>query len=493
MSAINRLTSYIEALRPILYIPTFDFYSFDNIISKISENEDIYEYNEGLGYVNFKTKKQESDYSLEQFLKLFQTQQKKPVYLVLKDIHKQLEDTKIISLLKTMAFRTMYEENYNITIFIVSTRLVISVELEKLITIYDTPLPNENKIIEIVDDFAVSMGIEIEESLERELALYFKGFGEFEIIQILNLAYQRSGAIKDSDIEFILEEKKQIIKKSGMVEILDFKENVDDIGGLENLKEWLRNKAKIFNQLEKAIEFGVDIPKGIMIVGMPGCGKSLTAKATAKLFNVPLLRLDVGKLLGKYVGESEDNMRRAISITEAVAPCILWIDEIEKAFAGVGGANGNEVTTRLFGYFLTWMQEKNSSVFVVATSNDISNLPAEFLRKGRFDEIFFVDLPNDDERKNIFELHLKKRGKWNKDIDSIKLIKESKEYSGADIEAVIKDCIEKSFIINKSKIETEDLLNVIKTTKPMAISLKDKIEKLRETLAKLDVKNASRK
>jgi SpoVK/Ycf46/Vps4 family AAA+-type ATPase len=233
------------------------------------------------------------------------------------------------------------------------------------------------------------MGIEIEESLERELALYFKGFGEFEIIQILNLAYQRSGAIKDSDIEFILEEKKQIIKKSGMVEILDFKENVDDIGGLENLKEWLRNKAKIFNQLEKAIEFGVDIPKGIMIVGMPGCGKSLTAKATAKLFNVPLLRLDVGKLLGKYVGESEDNMRRAISITEAVAPCILWIDEIEKAFAGVGGANGNEVTTRLFGYFLTWMQEKNSSVFVVATSNDISNLPAEFLRKGRVQIYFF--------------------------------------------------------------------------------------------------------
>ena len=190
------------------------------------------------------------------------------------------------------------------------------------------------------------MGIEIEESLERELALYFKGFGEFEIIQILNLAYQRSGAIKDSDIEFILEEKKQIIKKSGMVEILDFKENVDDIGGLENLKEWLRNKAKIFNQLEKAIEFGVDIPKGIMIVGMPGCGKSLTAKATAKLFNVPLLRLDVGKLLGKYVGESEDNMRRAISITEAVAPCILWIDEIEKAIALAKEAQGENYTVK---------------------------------------------------------------------------------------------------------------------------------------------------
>lgn len=492
MNSVNRLTSYIEALRPILYIQTFDFYSFDNIISEISNNVDVYEYNEGLGYVNFKTKKQESDYSLEQFLKLFQNQQKKQVYLLLKDIHKQLEDTKVISLLKSIALRTMYEDNYNITVFIVSTKLVIPMELEKLITIYDTPLPNENKIVEILSDFEASMNINIEDDLKRELALYFKGFGEFEIIQILNLAYQRSGAIKNSDIDFILEEKKQIIKKSGMVEILDFKENIDDIGGLDNLKDWLRNKSNIYNQLEKAIEFGVDIPKGIMIVGMPGCGKSLTAKATARLFNVPLLRLDVGKLLGKYVGESEDNMRRAISITEAVAPCILWIDEIEKAFAGVGGANSNEVTTRLFGYFLTWLQEKNSSVFVVATSNDISKLPAEFLRKGRFDEIFFVDLPNDDERKNIFELHLKKRGKWNKNIDSIKLIKESENYSGADIEAVVKDTIEKSFINGKKEIATDNILEIIKTTKPMAIALKDKIEELRKSLEKLDVKNASR-
>src|SRR5574344_508111 len=331
MNSVNRLKSYIEALRPILYIQTFDFYSFDNIISEISNNVDVYEYNEGLGYVNFRTKKQKSDYSLEQFLKLFQNQQKKQVYLLLKDIHKQLEDTKVISLLKSIALRTMYEDNYNITVFIVSTKLVIPMELEKLITIYDTPLPNENKIVEILSDFETSMNIQIEDDLKRELALYFKGFGEFEIIQILNLAYQRSGAIKNSDIDFILEEKKQIIKKSGMVEILDFKENIDDIGGLDNLKDWLRNKSNIYNQLEKAIEFGVDIPKGIMIVGMPGCGKSLTAKATARLFNVPLLRLDVGKLLGKYVGESEDNMRRAISITEAVAPCILWIDEIEKA------------------------------------------------------------------------------------------------------------------------------------------------------------------
>ena len=492
MNSIDKLSSYIEALRPILYIPTFDFYSFDRIISNISSEAKIYEYNEGLGSVNFKTKNQETYYKLEQFLILFQSEQPKPVYLILKDIHNLLNDSKIISLLKSIAFKTMYEDNFFVTIFIVSTKLIIPNELEKLITIYDTPLPNEKKIINIIDDFSTTMDIKIEDSLRRELSLSLKGFGEFEIIQILNLAYQQSGSIQKKDTKLILEEKEQIIKKSGMVEILNFKEDISDIGGLENLKDWLLNKEKIFNQLEKAIEFGVEIPKGIMIVGMPGCGKSLTAKATARLFDVPLLRLDVGKLLGKYVGESEENMRRAIGITEAISPCVLWIDEIEKAFAGVGESSGNEVTTRLFGYFLTWLQEKNSSVFVVATSNDISNLPAEFLRKGRFDEIFFVDLPNDNERKNILELHLKRRKKWNKDIDTIKLLKETKEYSGADIEAVIKDTIEKSFINNTQDISTEDILNEIKMTKPMAISLKDKIENLRKTLEKLDVKNASK-
>ena len=185
-------------------------------------------------------------------------------------------------------------------------------------------------------------------------------------------------------------------------------------------------------------------------------------------------------------------MRRAIGMAEAVSPCVLWIDEIKKAFAGAGDSGGNEVTTRLFGYFLTWMQEKKSSVFVVATSNDISNLPPEFLRKGRFDEIFFVDFPNDEERKNIIELHLKKRKKWNKNIDTIKLLKETVGYSGADIEAVIKDTIEKAFINEWKEIRTDNILKELTDTKPMSISLKDKIESLKITLDKLDVKNASK-
>jgi len=488
---VNKLSSYVEALRPIIYVSTFDFNAFDCILTRIQGNTKIYEFNEGLGYVNFKTKQSETSYSIEEFLSLFVTLKNQASFLVLKDIHHHLNNPKVLSLLKTIALKNIYEDDFYVTTFIVSTKLVIPVELEKLITVYDSSLPQNDEINTIIRNFELDNEIEIEKYLVDELASSLKGFSNFEIIQILNLAYQNSGSIEKKDTKLILEEKKQIIKKSGMIEILSFKEKIDDIGGLKNLKKWLANKSEVFNRLEEAKRYGVETPKGIMIVGMPGCGKSLTAKATANLFNVPLLRLDVGKLLGKYVGESEHNMRRAISLAEAISPCVLWIDEIEKAFSGVGKSGGHEVTTRLFGYFLTWMQDKKSSVFVVATSNDISKLPAEFLRKGRFDEIFFVDFPNDEERRNIIELHLKRRNKWSKDIDTIKLLKKTKGYSGADIEAVIKDTIEKGFIKNLKIITTEDILEEINETKPMSISLKDKIDDLKESLDKLDVKQAS--
>ncbi len=230
-----------------------------------------------------------------------------------------------------------------------------------------------------------------------------------------------------------------------------------------------------------------------MIIGMPGCGKSLTAKATASLFEIPLVRLDVGRLLGKYVGESEGNMRKALNLSEAISPCVLWIDEIEKAFAGVGGDGSNEVTTRLFGQFLTWMQEKENTVFIVATANDISKMPPEFLRKGRFDELFFVDLPNGEERRKILDIHLKKRKKWNKGIDSIALIKETDGFNGADLESVVKDTIEMAFIEGRTTIQTEDLLNSVKDTKSISSTLKDKITEIKLTIDKIDIKPASKK
>lgn len=278
-----------------------------------------------------------------------------------------------------------------------------------------------------------------------------------------------------------------------MLEIVTFSETIEDIGGLENLKDWLSRKAKVFANLDKAIKFGVDIPKGIMIIGMPGCGKSLTAKATASLFEIPLVRLDVGRLLGKYVGESEENMRNALKLSEAISPCVLWIDEIEKAFAGVGGdGGGNDVTTRLFGQFLTWMQEKDNTVFIVATANDISKMPPEFLRKGRFDELFFVDLPNGEERRKILDIHLKKRKKWRKEIDSIALIKETEGFNGADLEAVVKDTIETAFIDGQKLITTEDLLKSVKNTKSISSTLKEKIKEIKNTIEKIDIKPASK-
>ena len=275
--------------------------------------------------------------------------------------------------------------------------------------------------------------------------------------------------------------------------MIPLKESLDDIGGLERLKQWLRRKAKIFKSLEQAEKFGVDIPKGVLIVGMPGCGKSLNAKAAAKLFDVPLLRLDMGRIMGKYVGESEANMRRAIALAEAISPCVLWIDELEKAFAGTGGEGGSaEVTTRLFGTFLTWLQEKESLAFVVATANDITKMPPELLRKGRFDEIFYVALPKNEERRTIFSIHIRKRRP--DDVQAInldKLVSLTTGYSGADIEGVVRDSVEEAFTQGKDRITTQDIEAAIKDTHSLSEIMKDSLDKMAKVYQERKFKNAS--
>ena len=484
-STVDILSSYVDALRPIIYINHFDFKVIDDAIKQIGSNVKIVEFNNALGLINFETKSPMLECDLEQFLKLtLDDGFEQETFLVLKDINKELDNPRIISLLKKISEYNLYNENYNTTIFIISDTVVIPSELENYITVFDIPLPAIADILTIINEFISDLKIEVKQDIINDIALSFKGLNEFQIKQILNLAYQDGGCIDEEDKLLILKEKEQFIKKAGMLEIVNFSETVDDIGGLENLKEWLQRKAKIFANLDKAIKFGVDVPKGIMIIGMPGCGKSLTAKATASLFEIPLVRLDVGRLLGKYVGESENNMRKALKLSEAISPCVLWIDEIEKAFAGVGSDGGNEVTTRLFGQFLTWMQEKENTVFIVATANDISHIPPEFMRKGRFDELFFVDLPNGEERRKIIDIHLKKRRKWNKNIDSIALIKETDGFNGADIEA--------AFIDSRDIIKTEDLIKSAKETKSISSTLKDKIKQIKDTIEKIDIKPASR-
>ena len=493
-STVNILASYIDALHPIIYINHFDFKVIDEAIASVGKDVKCVEFNNALGVLDFKTKSPMLECDLEHFLKLTMDDGfEQETFLILKDVHNELKNPKIISLLKRIAENNLYNENYSATIFILSEIMVIPKELENYITVFDIPLPSTTEILKIIENFIEDLKITVDRETIDEIALSFKGLNEFQIKQILNLAYQDGGCIDKEDKLLILKEKEQFIKKAGMLEIVNFTETIDDIGGLENLKEWLKKKAKVFANLDKAIKFGVDVPKGIMIIGMPGCGKSLTAKATASLFEIPLVRLDVGRLLGKYVGESEQNMRKALQLSEAISPCVLWIDEIEKAFAGVGGdGGGNEVTTRLFGQFLTWMQEKENTVFIVATANDISKMPPEFLRKGRFDELFFVDLPNGEERRKIMDIHLKKRKKWNKKIDSIALIKETNGFNGADLEAVVKDTIESAFIDGKESITTEDLLKSVKDTKSISKTLSSKIEEIKTTIEKIDIKPASK-
>ncbi len=487
------LASYIDALYPIIYINHFDFMVIDEMIEDIIEDKKVVEYQNGLGTVDFKTKSLALPCELSGFLDMEKDEgYQRPVLFVLKDVHKELEKPDVIALLKYIAERNLYNEDYNACIFIVSSKLCIPDELEDYITIFDIPLPELSEIKQIINKFINDLDISVPEDVLGEIAVSFKGLNEFQIKQILNLAYQDGGCLDFDDKQLILGQKEQLVKKAGLLEMIRVNETIDDIGGLENLKEWLYRKEVIFNQLDRAMKYGVDIPKGIMIVGMPGCGKSLAAKATAQLFEIPLVRLDIGRLLGKYVGESENNMRMALRLAEAISPCVLWIDEIEKAFSGVGeSGGGNDVTTRLFGQFLTWMQEKENTVFIVSTANDISKIPPEFLRKGRFDELFYVDFPGVEERKKILEIHLKKRNRWNKDLDIISLAVKTDGYNGADLEAIVKDAIENCFIEEKEQLCTEDLLKAKENIKSISVTLERRIKEIKDAIKDIDLKPAS--
>jgi SpoVK/Ycf46/Vps4 family AAA+-type ATPase len=259
---------------------------------------------------------------------------------------------------------------------------------------------------------------------------------------------------KAIDPVIVAKEKAQAVKKNGLLELIETKETLDSIGGLDVLKEWLLKRRHAFSQ--RAIEYGLPTPKGLLILGIAGTGKSLTAKATAKVFGVPLLKLDAGRIFAGLVGQSESNLRAVIQTAEAIAPCCLWIDEVEKGFSGTKSSNATDggTSSRVFGSFISWMQEKSSPVFVVATANDVSQLPPEMLRKGRFDELFFVDLPNQAEREAIWEIQIGKHGRDPKDFDIVQLAKATEGLTGSEIENVF---IEALYVAFDAEKEPSDL------------------------------------
>lgn len=495
----NNLGTYIDAGFPILYIYTFDETKADQYIASVAGRKKVLEWNGANGFTDFTNHSYRPEWTLEGTLRNLKIgKDLDRSILVLKDVSNQLKaehpnSDRIIALLKDIARKIRKEDGgIDTTVIIVASKIEIPHELEKLITVLELDLPDENEIREVVLNFIENNEItSIFSGLVDEMISAFKGLSESEIEDLLSLAIAQDGDLTQKAIQLIFNQKQQMIMKAGVLEMIPLKESIDDIGGLENLIKWLEKKAYVFKNINKAMEFGVSMPKGVLIAGVPGCGKSLSAKAVGKMFDVPLLRLDMGRLMGKYVGESEENMRRAIRLAEAISPCVLWVDELEKAFAGISGG-GSEVTTRLFGTFLTWMQEKTSPTFVVATANDVTKLPPELLRKGRFDEIFYVSLPNKEERKKIFEIHLNKRRKQDVPfIDLEQLVSQTEGYSGADIEGVVCDSIESAFVRSK-ELNTNDVIDCMKDTHSLAEIMGDEINKLSAEYENRKFKKASK-
>lgn len=500
----EKLKDYIDANVPIIYINTYDDNTAEEEILEVTGRRKVWEWNQMYGQLKRKeVEKKEvfnvheilnADCTLEQFLKtgVIEKEFNRKVIMI-KDIASYLENSKIVALLKNACLQIESGELDTVFVFI-SSILKVPKELEKYITVLHEEYLNQEEIKKEILDFVRenSIGNVYDKTLEQ-MSLAFKGLSVLEIDTILSLAFSQEGELNESALKLVMEQKKQMIQKAGILEMVSCEEEMKDIGGLENLKQWIGNKAEVLKRMKEAEDFGVELPKGVLIAGIPGCGKSLNAKASAKLMGIPLLKLDMGRVMGKYVGESESNMRRAIALAEAIAPCVLWVDELEKAFAGLGGNGGGaEVTTRLFGQFLTWMQEKKSAVFVVATANDIMKLPPELMRKGRFDEIFYVQLPKPEERRKIFEIHIEKRRPQDLEkIDISKLVEKTEGYSGADIEGVVKEGIERAFIKGKKEVSTQDILSAIESTHSLKEIMGDSITKMEKEYKSRKFKNAS--
>ena len=498
---IEHIKQYMDAGFPILYLKTFNTEKGRQIIDQVADRRILTWNVEGLfdskeGIVSDATGR-DLGLQLENWLHDFATLNQKILVLENPDFYfsKDYPNHEIFALKLKKLVEKILRGELDCTIIILSSQLPIPIELEHYITLLTMDALSTDEIESIITEFCQEQ--EVPSPLPkvlRTLAEAFRGLPEYEIQSILALALSNDGDIDLSDLHLIAEQKAQMIQKSGILEMVSVKESIDDIGGLENLKEWLKQKAKIVKNFDEAKQYGVDLPKGVLIAGLPGCGKSLNAKVAATLFGVPLIRMDMGRLMGKYVGESDQNMRRAIALAEAISPCILWIDEIEKAFAGIGNGGGSgEVTTRLFGYFLTWLQEKQNLTFVVATANQINRMPAELLRKGRFDEIFYVDLPNEEERRKIFEIHVKKRRPQDlNNIDFSQLARRSNGYSGADIEGVVKMAIEEGFVQDKLHISTEGILTVLNDTPSLKTTMSKAIDELTKFYKENKFRNASR-
>jgi len=395
-----------------------------------------------------------------------------PTILLVKDFHKFYDDPSISRTIKELS-SSLRETSHNL---ILSSHLSpSSEELDDLITIINLPLPDLSELTALIKTIALNTDSDLSEPDLNELAIASSGLSETKLKQVTAKALTQRGKISKEDIKEILEEKKQVIARSEILEFFENNSSQSDIGGLKVLKVWLKQRYRAFSK--EARDYGLPIPKGVLLVGPQGTGKSLTAKSISQSWSMPLLRLDVGRLFSSLVGSSEARTRETISRAEAMSPCILWIDEIDKGFGGDARSDGG-TSQRVLASLLTWMAEKESSVFVIATANAIDKLPAELLRKGRFDEIFFLDLPNSEERLSILDLHLKKR-RPNYNFPLSTIIDRTDGYSGAELEQAVIEGMHFSFD-EKRELMEKDLIKAVSELVPLSRTAKEQIDSLKE-------------
>ncbi|MBO5224548.1 MAG: AAA family ATPase [Clostridia bacterium] len=405
--------------------------------------------------------------------------------LVLEDFHPYSETNHPTNIryLREMMRPQNYEGSYKKAIILSSPSKFVPEELSKELPVIEVDLPDRDTI-EIIADSVVKQYDEycVESEITSKLLESALGLTVMEARLAFAKAIIQNRKLTEEEIPLIISEKEQIIKKSGLLEYFHPKEYLTNVGGLENLKEWIHKRGNAYS--DSAKDFGLNTPRGVLLLGVPGCGKSLTAKAIANEWKFPLLRFDLGKVFGGIVGESERNIRYALDVAKTISPCVLWIDEIEKGLSGSqsSGRTDGGTSARVFGTFLTWMQEKKEPVFVVATANDISSLPPELLRKGRFDEIFFVDLPSAKERENIFNIHLNNKGRDAKTLglDMQKLVRASEGFSGAEIEEVVNEALFNAYANGQKDLEMKNLLDCIDATSPLSRTMAETIANLRK-------------
>ena len=482
---LKEIDILIRARYSVLYLITHEENRLENLIAEMAAEQNkkfhvwtatkgVYEHKGNHGKIN-SDKFHDPSEALN-----FVMDGKEPAIYLLKDFHPFLEDPHVVRRLRDVEFdlRGTYK-----SILLTAPVLNLPIELQKNISIIDIPLPDEGELFGLLNTMAVSVSksnpniIKINKSGAKELARAAQGLTLSEAENVFSKAIVNNRQLDKNDIKLVIEEKRQIIRKSGVLEFYPSDGSLADVGGLNQLKEWLNLRSKAFRP--EARDFGLPSPKGVLLLGSPGCGKSLTAKVIGNVWNMPLLRLDFGSIFSGLVGSSEENMRQALKTAESVAPVILWIDEIEKGLSGSGsGQSDSGTSTRVFGTFLTWMQEKKSQVFVIATANQIHQLPPELLRRGRFDEIFFLDLPTPDARREIIEVHLKRRKIDFKDWNFDELVRDTEEFSGAEIEHSIVEGMYYAFRENRS-LQMVDVKKALKKTVPLSVTYKESLDSLR--------------